>query len=97
MGSSSKNAPLDNRGLPLNYLNIRDGKDISIKDLITLIAKEFKYSRKISWEISKPDRTPKKQLNIERIKKLGWSPKKSLIDGKKMTIEIIRNPSLINI
>ena len=87
MGSSSKNAPLNNRGLTLTYLNIETGKYISIKDLITLIAKEFKYSRKISLGMSKPDRTPKKQLNIERIKKLVWSPKISLKDGKKMTIK----------
>ena len=43
---------------------------------------------KISWDNLKPDGTPKKQLNIERIKKLGWSPKKiSLTQGIKMTIK----------
>ncbi len=83
----AKNAPLDNRGLPLTFLNVGTGKDISIKELATLIAKEYAYSGKISWDNSKPDGTPKKQLNIERIKKLGWSPKISLTQGIKMTIK----------
>ena len=83
----AKNAPLDNKGFPLTYLNVGTGKDISIKDLATLIANEYRYSGKISWDISKPDGTPRKQLNIERIKKLGWSPKINLIQGIKMTIK----------
>ena len=82
----AKNAPFDNQGVPLTYLNVGTGKDISIKELATLIAKEYKYSGKISWDISKPNGTPRKLLNIERFKKLGWSPKIKLITGIKMTI-----------
>ena len=83
----AKNAPLDNKGFPLTYLNVGTGKDISIRELATLIAKEYAYTGKISWDISKPDGTPRKKLNVERIKKLGWSPKINLIQGIKMTIK----------
>ena len=75
----------------MTFLNVGTGKDISIKELATLIAKEYAYSGKISWDNSKPDGTPKKQLNIERIKKLGWSPKISLTQGIKMTIKEYKN------
>ncbi len=86
----AKNAPLDNKGFPLTYLNVGTGKDISIKDLVTIIANEYNYSGKISWDISKPDGAPRKKLNIERIKQLGWSPRINLIDGIKMTIKDYR-------
>ena len=39
------------------------------------------------WDKSKPDGTPKKRLSIDKIKKLGWSPKISLDEGLERTIE----------
>tara|TARA_Y100000589_G_C27191221_1_gene644904 strand:+ start:935 stop:1936 length:1002 start_codon:yes stop_codon:yes gene_type:complete len=82
----SKNAPVDTNGLPLNHLNVGTGKDISIKNLATIIANEANYRGNIIWDRSKPDGTPKKQLNTKRFNSIGWSPKIDLITGIKMTI-----------
>ena len=83
----SKESPVDINNVPLNYLNVGTGKDISIKELAEIISKEFGFNGKIHWDKSKPDGTPKKQLSIERMVSLGWYPKIDLIEGIKMTIK----------
>ncbi len=83
---SSERAPLDNSGVPLTFLNVGTGKDISIKDLSKKIAKYAGFKGKIIWDSTKPDGTPKKQLNCQRINTLGWSPKINLDDGIKETV-----------
>ncbi len=87
---SDKNAPKDDLGNPLHFLNVGTGIDISIKDLSKKIAKFVNYTGEIKWDHSKPDGTPKKQLNIKKIKSLGWEPKISLDEGIKLTIKEIR-------
>jgi len=82
----SENAPLDKNGSPLLFLNIGTGNEISIKNLAEKIAEIYKFEGVINWDIEKPDGTPRKLLNIERIKNLGWEPKVSLENGLKNTI-----------
>tara|TARA_B100000212_G_scaffold339263_1_gene317392 strand:- start:1830 stop:2828 length:999 start_codon:yes stop_codon:yes gene_type:complete len=81
-----KDSPKDDNGEKLFYLNVGTGIDISIKDLAKKIAKIYKYDGDILWDKSKPDGTPKKQLDISRIKLLGWEPKIDLDNGLKDTI-----------
>ena len=59
----------------IKYINVGTGKDISIRELATVIAKEIGFEGEIEWDVSKPDGTPKKQLNISKFSKLGWSSK----------------------
>ena len=80
------NAPKNFNGEPLLYLNIGTGKDISIKNLVELISKETSFKGEVIWDYTKPDGTPKKLLNIEKIKSLGWTPKIELKEGIKRTI-----------
>ncbi len=68
-------------------LNIGTGKDISVKDLAETVAKIVGYNGEISWDIEKPDGTPRKLLDISRLKSLGWSPEISLKNGIKKTYE----------
>ncbi len=68
------------------YLNVGSGKDITIKELAEKISKKFEYKGKISWDHNKPDGTPKKLLDITRIKKLGWEPSIELNEGLEKTI-----------
>ncbi len=79
-------APKNNKGKILDYLNVGTGIDISIKELAFLIAKIVNFKGQINWDKSKPDGTRKKQLNISRLKDLGWQAKLSLEDGIKKTI-----------
>ena len=79
--------------LMLNYngdipLNIGTGKDLTIKDLAKRIAKNYNFKGKIIWDISKPNGTPKKLLDISKIKELGWKPKVDLNDGIIRTIKM---------
>ncbi len=74
-------------GEKLNFLNIGTGEEISIKSLAKKIALEIGYQGKIKWDPNKPDGTPRKLLDIERIKKIGWKPKILLKDGLKRTVD----------
>ena len=67
-------------------LNIGTGKNISIKNLAKLIKKIVNFKGKIKFNRSYPDGTLKKNLNSDRIKLLGWSPKIKLEDGIKIIL-----------
>ena len=84
---NTKNAPKDENNNKLTTLNVGTGKDISIKELAFKISGLLNYKGKIIWDKSKPDGTPKKLLNIQKIQYLGWNPKISLNEGIKNTIE----------
>ena len=88
---SDINAPVDNNKKPLNYLNVGSGIEISIKNLSEIIAEETSFTGEILWDNSKPDGTPRKLLNIEKIKSIGWQPSISLRAGIKKTINEVFN------
>jgi GDP-L-fucose synthase len=73
------------------HLNVGTGEDISIRELAKLIASEVGFSGDIHWDSSKPDGTPRKVLDINRISDLGWKPKIDLAAGIRMTIEDFKN------
>tara|TARA_A100001388_G_C28771552_1_gene504217 strand:+ start:276 stop:1274 length:999 start_codon:yes stop_codon:yes gene_type:complete len=85
------NAPLDDQGNPLHFLNVGTGKDLSIKELANKISNIIGFKGNIKWDLTKPDGTPKKQLNIKKISELGWSPKINLDDGIINTIKNYKN------
>ena len=68
------------------HLNIGTGEEISIKDLAHLIASLTNFEGEILWDASKPDGTPRKVLDISRIKASGWKPSISLEHGIASTI-----------
>jgi GDP-L-fucose synthase len=69
------------------HLNVGTGKDLSIKELANLIAKEAGFAGEIDWDASKPDGTPRKVLDITRLQTLGWEPRISLEAGIAETIQ----------
>ena len=64
-------------------INIGAGKDITIKELADLIKEIVGFQGEILFDISMPDGTPRKLLDISKIQQLGWSPKISLREGIK--------------
>ena len=68
------------------FLNVGTGNDISIKDLSKIIKNIIGFEGEVKWDISKPNGTPKKQLDVERINSLGWYSKIPLEVGLKETI-----------
>lgn len=69
------------------HLNVGVGEDLTISDLAALIARQSEFKGKVTWDHSKPDGTPRKVLDISRLKSLGWSPSITLEEGIKETIE----------
>jgi len=67
-------------------INIGTGEDVTIKELAEIVA-DVVGNRKIEWDTSKPNGTPRKVLNVSKLKSLGWEPKISLRDGIKSTYE----------
>ena len=84
---SDKNSPKDIFGNSLNHLNIGTGVDITIRDLAYKIAKLTNFKGEIFWDKTKPDGTPRKQLDVSRINKLGWKSKINLDSGLKKTLD----------
>lgn len=84
---NDNNSPKDEDGNKLPFLNVGTGLDISIKDLAHLIKKNIGYEGEIIWDQTKPDGTPRKKLNIDRLKLMGWESKISLEKGLRHTIE----------
>lgn len=73
------------------FLNVGTGKDISIRDLAVAVAAQTGFDGEISWDTTKPDGTPKKQLEVSRLATLGWQARISLSDGLKSTVDDFRN------
>lgn len=74
-------------------VNAGTGKEISIKDLAELVAKVVGYQGRIHWDVSKPNGTPRKLLDVSKAKALEWSYKTELEDGIRLAYEdFVRNP-----
>ena len=69
------------------HLNIGTGEDLTIKELAELIAIQAGFTGEIQWDSTKPDGTPRKVLDVSRLKSLDWTPKIDLQSGIRSTIE----------
>lgn len=69
------------------HLNIGSGEDLTIKELAEMIARLAGFTGRIAWDSSKPDGTPRKVLDVTKVKSLGWSPEISLENGIASTID----------
>lgn len=69
------------------HINVGTGRDVTIKELTEKIAKVVGYDGEICWDTSKPNGTPRKVMNVDRMKSLGWEPKVGLYEGISRTYE----------
>jgi len=67
------------------FINIGTGQDITIRELAEMIKEIVGFEGEILWDASKPDGTPRKLLDVSRMKALGWEPKIGLQEGIRMT------------
>ncbi|WP_415399108.1 GDP-L-fucose synthase family protein [Synechococcus sp. W4D4] len=72
------------------FLNVGTGTDISIKELAEAVARATGFSGEIIWDASKPDGTPKKQLDVSRLASLGWTARIPLEEGLVSTVALFR-------
>ena len=68
-------------------INIGTGEDVTIKELAETIVKVTGYQNYYQWDVSKPNGTPRKVLNVDKVKALGWEPKIGLLEGIESTYE----------
>jgi len=71
-------------------INVGMGSDLSIKEIAELVAKTVGYEGETLWDPTKPDGTPKKLLDISKIKSLGWEPKIELEEGLLLAVADFR-------
>ena len=70
-----------------DIVNVGWGEDISIRDLSFFIKEVSGFEGELNFDLTKPDGTPRKLLNTDRIHELGWKPKIKLREGIKKTID----------
>jgi GDP-L-fucose synthase len=72
------------------HINIGSGEDLSIKELALKVSKATGFNGEIIWDSTKPDGTPRKVLDVTKIKNLGWKPSISLDEGIIQTVQWYR-------
>ena len=77
------------------FLNIGTGQDISINDLAELIKSTIGFTGMIGYDSSKPDGTPRKLVDVDKVNNTGWFSSVSLEEGVKQTYKWFLNHSLI--
>ena len=63
------------------WVNIGTGTDVSIKNLAEMVAEVVGFKGEIKWDKSKPDGTPRKLLDVSKMRNIGWSSSIELFDG----------------
>lgn len=71
----------------LSHINVGTGTDVTIRELAETIARVVGFTGKLVFDSSKPDGTPRKLLDISRIRALGWEPTIGLEHGLRDTYQ----------
>ena len=80
---------LENYDSP-EIINVGYGEDISIRELAELICDVVGFDGELAWDTTKPDGTPRKLLDVSKIRALGWKPAVPLRDGIVRTYDWFR-------
>jgi GDP-L-fucose synthase len=73
-----------------DIINVGCGEDISIRELAELICDVVGFDGELAWDTTKPDGTPRRLLDITKLRALGWKPAIPLRDGIARTYEWFR-------
>lgn len=71
--------------VPDGLLNVGCGEDLPIRDLAGLVQRVVGHQGAIEWDSSKPDGTPRKLMDVSRLRGLGWAPTVGLEEGVRRT------------
>lgn len=78
---------LENTQQMLSHINVGTGVDCTIRELVETVAKVVGFNGEIEFDATKPDGTPRKLMDVSRLKSLGWEAKTSLEDGLTVTYQ----------
>jgi len=70
-----------------DFINVGTGADVTIKELAELVSEVVGFEGKLKFDTSKPDGTPRKLLDVSRLKEAGWEAKIELREGIKTTYD----------
>jgi len=73
--------------------NVGTGTDVTIKTLAKIVQKIIGHKGDIIWDTSKPEGTPRKLMDVSKMKEIGWSYKTELEEGLKKTYDWFLNNS----
>jgi GDP-L-fucose synthase len=76
--------------LPDGMVNVGVGADLTIRELAGLVQRVVGHRGEMIWDATKPDGTPRKLLDVSRIKALGWEPEIGLEEGLRLTYQWYR-------
>ncbi len=72
-------------------INIGTGEDVTIRELAETVCQVLGFDGELRFDTSKPDGTPRKLLDVSRIRELGWEAKTGLMEGIRLTYEAVRD------
>jgi GDP-L-fucose synthase len=78
------------RGVAEGLFNIGSGVDVTIRELVEIIMQAVGFDGEIVFDASKPDGTPRKLLDVTRMRALGWTARTTLASGIRSTYEDLR-------
>jgi GDP-L-fucose synthase len=73
--------------VPDGLLNVGCGEDLTIRELAGIVQRAVGYEGPVTWDDSKPDGTPRKLMDVGRLRSLGWAPEVGLEEGIARTYE----------
>ena len=68
------------------FVNVGSDEELTIKELVNKLKKEFGFNGKIVWNKDKPNGTPRRKMDNSKLKSLGWNSKINFDEGIKRTI-----------
>lgn len=69
------------------HVNVGTGEDISIRDLAFMVKEKIGFQGELKFDVSKPDGTPRKLLDVSKLHAMGWRHRIELADGIGMVLE----------
>jgi GDP-L-fucose synthase len=75
-------------------INVGAGEDLSIRELAEMVCRVIGFRGEIVYDSSRPDGTPRKLLDVSRLRALGWKPSIALEDGIRQTWQWYREHAL---
>jgi GDP-L-fucose synthase len=71
-------------------VNVGTGEDLEIREIAALVAEVVGYQGRVEWDETKPDGTPRKLLDVSKLRALGWEPKVGLREGLEIAVAEFR-------
>jgi GDP-L-fucose synthase len=73
------------------HINVGTGKELTIKELANLVVKTVGFEGEVVWDDSKPNGTPRKLIDVDKLHRLGWTHKVEIEDGVERLYEWYRD------